>query len=123
VAPYSYDWLDNFGRRSPRELTPGLERLAPGQRVMRIFELVSFEQDHHMTILSRGRGIWRSIAVTYAISGGSNGGSRLIARVCVGRDRPLSWLVRALLPWGDLIMMRRQLRTLRHLAERGAEEQ
>ena len=47
---FSYDWIDNFGRQSPRELVPGLERLAVGQRVMSIFRLVEFERDVHLTL-------------------------------------------------------------------------
>src|SRR6266550_4277610 len=50
VAPYSYDWIDNFGRKSPRQLTPGVENLSVGQDVMTIFDLVDFEIGRHVTI-------------------------------------------------------------------------
>jgi hypothetical protein len=56
AAPYSYDLLDNLGRRSPRELTPGLEELEVGQRIMTIFHLASFEPDRHLTIVCDGIG-------------------------------------------------------------------
>ncbi len=49
-APYSYDLVDNLGRRSPRTLTPSAERLARGQSVMRIFRLVDYRIDEHLTL-------------------------------------------------------------------------
>jgi hypothetical protein len=51
VAPYSYDWIDNFGRQSPRQLIAGLENLKVGQSVMTIFQLVDFEPNRHVTLL------------------------------------------------------------------------
>src|SRR6266849_9704744 len=56
VAPYSYDWIDNFGRRSPRQLIPGLDDLAVGQRVMMLFEIVEFERDRHLTLRTTPEG-------------------------------------------------------------------
>ena len=121
VAPYSYDWLDNFGRRSPRELTPGLERLEVGQRFITIFELVEFETDDHVTIrVRRAKGVFGDVAVTYRVRPAGAGGTRLTVKlVCRRRGPgPVARLYGAALPWGDLAMMRKQLRTLRDLAER-----
>ena len=50
AAPYSYDWIDNGGRQSPRELTAGFENLTIGQDFMRIFKLIAFEKDRHLTL-------------------------------------------------------------------------
>ena len=122
VAPYSYDWIDNGGRRSPRTLTPGLEQLAVGQSMMRIFSLVEFARDRHLTLrIKHGTGafsLFGDLAITYLIVPEDAGRCRLLVKVVV--RYPPGWkgaLMRWGLPWGDLAMMRRQLLNLRALAE------
>lgn len=109
VAPYSYDLLDNFGRRSPRRRNPDLTRLAIGQRFMTLFRLHSFVDVEHITL--RGG----AVAVTYAVRP-VNAGTRLQVRVIFGGPR----VIGCALALGDLVMMRKQLLTLRALAEREA---
>lgn len=121
VAPYSYDLLDNFGRRSPRRLIPGTEDLALGQKVMTIFKLVDFERDGHLTVvldLPRAVSVFGRIAISYVISPTSDESCRLVVKIFVSYPRNLPWSsARWILPWGDLLMMRKQLLTLKHLSE------
>jgi hypothetical protein len=121
VAPYSYDLLDNSGRRSPRQLTPGAEHLETGQRVMTIFRLADFAADEHLTLLlddPKGQRLFGDFAVTYAVTEGEPGRTRLLAKLVVsGEEGLLRRLRRGVLAWGDLFMMRRQLLTLQKLAE------
>ena len=121
VAPYSYDWIDNFGRRSPRQLTPGTEKLARGQTVMSIFELVEFENYKHLTMIldsPRATSIFGRIALSYVVLPTSDRSCRLVAKMRVRYPRKPPWtLMRWLLPWGDLLMMRKQFLTLKRLAE------
>ncbi|MET7396091.1 hypothetical protein ABZS66_21615 [Dactylosporangium sp. NPDC005572] len=125
VAPYSYDLVDNLGRRSPQRLVPGLERLTVGQTMMTIFELASFAEDEHLTVRMRpgpGRRAFGDLLVSYTIrpAGPSGPGrSRLVAKLVVPTDQDLRHrIARPLLAWGDLIMMRRQLHNLARLAAR-----
>jgi hypothetical protein len=118
VAPYSYDLLDNGGRRSPRTLTQGAERLERGQRVMTIFRLVDFSQGEHLTMLldsPRGVRLFGRIALSYVVRELSPESCRLVVKLVVGSADTAR---RRLLPWGDVVMMRRQLLTLKRLAER-----
>jgi hypothetical protein len=122
AAPYSYDWLDNLGRRSPRQLTPGLERLRIGQRVMTIFHLAAFEPARHITaVLDRLDFLFGDLAVTYLIVPEARESCRLVVKIAVAYPRtPIGAAIGRLLPPGDLVMMRKQLLTLKELAERDA---
>jgi len=118
-APYSYDWVDNLGRRSPRELTPGPDQLEPGQRFT-IATITSFATDHHITgrATPAAERLFGVISLTYAVVSRGPHRSRLIIRLDVHRPTRLWEKARyRFLSWGDLIMMRKQLRTLKGLAE------
>jgi hypothetical protein len=121
VAPYSYDWIDNRGRRSPRELTPGADRLELGQTMAVVFRLVSVENGHDWTAVTdrRGERLFGPVALTYAAEPDPSG-SRIVCRLAAAAGSPFRRVRATALAWGDLVMMRKQLRTLKELAERDA---
>ncbi len=123
LAPYSYDWIDNLGRRSPAQLRPGTEHLAKGQHFM-LFEIADFVPGRHLTgtVRPRLQAIAGRQAITYLVVATSPQSSRII--VCI--DLPTrSWLDRLrfsgpvpVFAAADLFMMRRQLYNLKCYAER-----
>jgi hypothetical protein len=123
IAPYSYDLLDNLGRRSPRRLTPGAERLEIGQSFL-IGPIVEFEEDRHITATIDPRHIrmYGTLSVTYMVKPTGPASCHLVVKLDLGCR---GWWERVrvfLLAWGDLIMMRKQLLTIKVLAEKMARE-
>ncbi len=129
VAPYSYDWIDNGGRKSPPKLTPGLEDLVVAQDVMRIFKLAGFEKDRHLTLRLKAKSpaakTFGDLGVSYVILplGNSPNRCRLLVKLVVKYPLGLyGRMMRVLLPTGDLVMMRRQLLNMKYLAEETERE-
>jgi hypothetical protein len=121
VAPYSYDWIDNRGRRSPDTLTAGADDLELGQTMAVVFRLTSYDDGHHWTATTspRGRRMFGPVAMTYAAEPDGHD-SRIVCRIAAAADGPLARARAHALAWGDLVMMRRQLLNLKALAERDA---
>lgn len=121
-APYSYDLLDNLGRRSPRQADPRMTQLARGQAVMTIFELTGFAPGRSLSLrMAPGLPtlLFGALALRYDVI--TLPGSRSLLQASLWWPRPpgpFGTLRRYLLAWGDVLMMRRQLLTLRALAER-----
>ena len=112
VAPYSYDLLDNFGRRSPRQRNRELVHLHVGQRFMTVFTLHSFVGARHITLQTK------RVAVTYEVQP-QGPGTRLHVRVLFEGPKLIGHIVAA----GDVVMMRKQLLTLKSLAERESRQE
>ncbi|WP_315094331.1 SRPBCC family protein [uncultured Cellulomonas sp.] len=120
VAPYSYDWIDNAGRRSPRVPVPWTWDLEVGQTFSRIFALVSFVPGEHLTVRMNPDGTrwFGDVAVTYAVVPAGPARSRLVAVLRTPEPTSRTGAAGAwLLAWGDLVMMRKQLLTFAALAE------
>ena len=112
IAPYSYDWIDNLGRRSPRELK-GLPEPRAGER----FTTAGGRQTGRIVSVDPGRQLTGTIMgayLSYVLAPEDRDTTRLLLKV-VARPRRGTALA---LSVGDLIMARRQLLNLKHLAER-----
>lgn len=126
-APYSYDWIDNLGRRSPRDPDLGMTDLRVGQTVMTIFTLTAYEPLHSLTLRMKPgvpTRIFGAICVRYEIERLGDSRRRLRATLWLPPvGPPFGDLRRYLLAWGDLVMMRRQLHVLCSLAEATSRQQ
>jgi hypothetical protein len=111
LAPYSYDWIDNLGRRSPRELA-GL----PDPRVGDRFTAAGGRELGRIVSVDPGRQLTATImgaCMSYVLVPEGSDTTRLLLKVVMRTNR---WAAVAL-SVGDLIMARRQLLNLKRLAE------
>jgi hypothetical protein len=112
LGPYSYDWIDNLGHRSPRELM-GLPEPRAGERFTtaggrELGRIVSVDLGSQLTATIMGA------FMSYVLVPQHDGTTRLLLKVVMRTRR---WAVLGL-SVGDLIMARRQLLNLKQLAER-----
>lgn len=125
VAPYAYDWIDNFGRRSPRQLTPGIDQLSPGQRILVMFSVVEFTPNEQITMHgARFLTFFGDVAMTYRVVPCGPGRCRIVSKITAHVQHSfISRLRRDYFPLGELPMLRKQMLTIRSLAERQALEE
>ena len=113
LAPYSYDWLDNLGRRSPRELR-GLPDPRPGEPFstvggrFAVGRVLSAVREEHLTASIMGA------TMSYVLVP-QGPATRLLLKIVMDRA---PWYAAAVAV-GDWPMARRQLKNLKALAEAG----
>jgi hypothetical protein len=112
LAPYSYDWIDNLGRRSPRALA-GLPEPQAGERFTTaggraMGRILSADPGKQLT------GTIMGAVMSYVLVPQGRDTTRLLLKIVMRAPR---WAALGL-SVGDLIMARRQLLNLKQLAER-----
>jgi hypothetical protein len=111
IAPYSYDWIDNRGRRSPRKLAD-----LPEPRVGDRFTTARGRAVGRIVSVDPGRQLTGTIMgafMSYVLVPQEPDATRLLLKVVASTA---GWAARGL-SVGDLIMARRQLLNLKQLAE------
>lgn len=127
-APYSYDWIDNFGRQSPQHLIVDAPPLKTGDPIMRWFRLTEFKDNESLTfVFPEDAPFYLRIFfnpfpfyATYQLFRVSNNRTRLVVKFVINSHPTL--LNRILIKVADVldyIMMRRQLLNFKRLAEPG----
>ncbi|GIG87729.1 polyketide cyclase [Plantactinospora endophytica] len=112
LAPYSYDWIDNLGHRSPQELV-GLPEPQVGEAFTstggrKLGRIVSIDPGEQLTSTIMGA------FMSYVLVPQEHDTTRLLLKVVMQGPR---WAALGL-SVGDLVMARRQLLNLKQLAER-----
>lgn len=111
LAPYSYDWIDNLGRRSPQEL-----RALPDPVVGQNFTTAATRPAGRILAVLPGVHLTGSIvgAVISYVLVPDGDATRLLMKVVTAGG---AWAA-PVISIGDLVMARRQLLNFRKLAER-----
>lgn len=114
VAPYSWDLLDNRGRRSPRDRDIAGPPARVGEPILSVFHVAAVEPGVGLTMVGQGP---PPTALTYDVRATSPTSSRLVVLASAVTASMLGAVVLAVC---DLVMMTKQLRTLKRYAEREA---
>ena len=116
VAPYSYDWVDNLGRRSPRSFSCWTSRWSDEG-----FTACAGRSVGRVVAVAPGRSLTGFILgahMTYDVVPAPGGSTRLLLKIVMETS---PGPVAALVTLGDLVMARRAAADL-EVARRGAEQ-